>query len=934
VKVYVTATDPYPQQGAADVNPAVVLTWNAPADVLNPTYNVYFGQNADNPPLVLSGVLQTSFDPCGARVRLPCAKDFYWRIDVNDPNIGGDPAVHTGELWSFRTAGQARNPSPANSATGVGLETTLTWDEPASGVASPLYSVYFGADPRNLSQVAAAQTGKAFALDQEQMQFLTDYFWRVDVTDGENTYEGNLWTFKTRFHILAWDWDQNGSLLIEDSFDTLSSDWREVYLEGAATGGTASVSGGRLNLSINGPDKIYGVYNVNSFSGHFCAEIDFTDDDFCGLALIQKNGDSADTDDFTSIRVSRNNQSKVVVSIRDRQAGIDNVLDNTGMVNLNSVMFGQKRYEHTLDGANTYSVPYTSTNKKFRISRDGPAGFFHFYYAVEAYIHGQWADGWMELAPSHDWGIPGREFYVALYVRSGDDSSAQATFDNLRVVQKPTEDQDDSQTGFKIDRREYNWSGFSGDAIVISFGDDFNHDKHSKFVFWSENNYVPAWHLNNQLLYSYEFLETWGGGYEGCHEPMTDRILRWSDAEILEDNDVRKVVHWRYVLANPDYKTPDDGIGSQLPEADEYWTFYPDGTGVRRVRYTPKLDTDFRNWHEITELIAIAGSLSNHEDHHSYPALTVMNLDGDVDNYHPNAYSSGSWNADTENWNQIITATHFHSAPDAFSVFSQDSDIPQTYAYYPLKPDISWHGAGYQFAHWPVGKEPLYSDTFKSHGTWSAQVSSNGLMGIGVQAGTGWSNHYQVDGRGRRYREWASLVGLNTPGDNNALKDKTRTWLYPGSVTMLGADSVFDGIDYMQREIVFDNTGQQRKCSFLLDPDYTTINPALKIKNWGDCPVKVFLDGRRLSRGDDFYSACQAGNAIVWIKGRFNSPAAFEIVGGPDGDLNNDCDVDFSDMKDFASHWLTDNTKANLDGHGIVDLSDYTALAENWLYGR
>ncbi|MBN2137476.1 MAG: LamG domain-containing protein [Sedimentisphaerales bacterium] len=933
-KVYVTATDPYPPDGAAAVHSAVVLNWDAPADVLNPTYNVYFSEDSNDLSPVESSLTATSFNPSPPGCTLSCATDFYWRIDVEDPNIIGEPVVHTGEVWSFRTAGQSRNPVPSDNATGVNPGTTLSWDEPGSCVESPLYSVYFGTDARVLSLIAAGQTTRELALAAEDMHFLTDYFWRVDVTDGENTYTGELWTFRTRFHILPWGWGENGSLVIEDCFDTLSDDWREIYMQGTGSGGGAVASDGRMHLSVAGSNKIYGLYNLTSFAGHFCAEIDFASDDFSGLALIQKNGDLPDANNFTSIHVTRNSQNKVVVSIRDRQAGTDDVLDNTGIVNLSSVMFGQKRYEHLLDGSNTYSVPYTSTNKRFRICRDGPAGFFHFYYAVKAYIHGQWADGWMELAPSRDWSISGNEFYVAPYVFSGNRVAATAIFDNLKVMRKPTQDQDDSNTGFKVTRREYNWSGFSGDAVVISFGDDFEYDKDCKFVFWSENNYVPAWHLNNQLQYSYEFLETWGGGSVGCHEPMSDRILRWSDVEVIEDNDVRKAVHWHYVLADPDYKTPDDGIGVQLPEADEYWTFYPDGTGVRRIRYTPKLDTDFRNWHEITEVIAIAGSLSNPRDHHSYPALTVLNLDGNVDDYHPDPYNSGPWNADTANWSQIITATHFHSAPDAFSAFSQAPDIPQTYAFYPLNPDISWHCAQYEFAHWPVGKEPFYSDTFKSHGTWSAQVSSNGLMGIGIQGGTGWSSHYLIDERGRRYREWASLVGLNPPRDNNALKDKTRTWLYPGTVTMLGPDSVFDSLDYMQKEIVFRNTGDQPRCNFLLEPDYTTLNPTFRINNWPRCSAKIFLDGRRLSRGNDFYWACRRGQLIVWVKGRFDSPTTFDISACPDGDIDGDCDVDFEDLRDFVANWLTADDVSDFDCSTMADLSDFAALAQTWLYGK
>lgn len=227
---------------------------------------------------------------------------------------------------------------------------------------------------------------------------------------------------------------------------------------------------------------------------------------------------------------------------------------------------------------------------------------------------------------------PGQNYYVALIACS----DGQAVFNSFKAAQKPKADQDNTKTGFKATRREYNWSGFFGDAVVVTFGDEFKYrDRDIKFVFWSETNYIPAWHLHNQLLFTYEFVETWGGGNPGCHEPMSDRLKRWSRVEIVEDNDVRKVVHWHYVLCNPDYKVPDNDKGTQLPEVDEYFTFYPDGSGTRYIVYTPKLDTDFREAHEVAELISISGSSSHSKEFFSSPALTLLNLDGDVQNAHP-----------------------------------------------------------------------------------------------------------------------------------------------------------------------------------------------------------------------------------------------------------------------------------------------------------
>jgi len=679
------------------------------------------------------------------------------------------------------------------------------------------------------------------------------------------------------FAILAneWMWPggqmrpaENGLILLTDSFDLPDSNWQPIYLKGT-TGGSYSVLNGKLNIEAATPNSIYGVYNVNSILGHFCTDVEFDNDNFCGLALIQEKNGQPDTQNFTSITVNTDSQGKVVVSVSDKQNGVTDVLDNTGSI-------ADSRYQTILDGS-VYSVPFIGTNKKIRIFRDEAAGFFHFYYAVRKQIKGEYADGWMELAPSKEWGTLGQKYYVALIVRSGNSTPARAVFDNLRTVQKPIKDRNDTKTGFKVLRGEYNWSGFFGDAVVITFGDEFDYrNSDRKFVFWSEMDYVPAWHINNQCLYSYEFIEVWGGENPGSYEPMSDRLPRWSQVEVLEDNAVRKVVHWHYVLCNPDYKVPDDSTGTQLPEGDEYWTFYPDGTGVRRIRYTPKLDGSFRNVHELTELIVIAGSLTNPDEHLATPALTVSNLQGAQNTYFPHS----SFNEQTNDWNQIIATTHFNSNLDAFNVFSHASDTQGTYSYYKLNFDISWHSTGYEFCHWPVGKEPYQEDN-KSNGTWKAQVSHTSLMGGGVYQGINWNDHYQIDERGRKYREWVSLVGLNQPGDTAGLCNKTKTWLYPGNITMLDSNSEFAGLNYKQKELVFNNVGSNRICWFYLDPtpgNATVINPVLKINNWGNNPVQVKINDQWLNEGNDFKSVIVDGDdAIIWIKGQFSSGTTFWV---------------------------------------------------------
>ena len=625
-----------------------------------------------------------------------------------------------------------------------------------------------------------------------------------------------------------------------------------------------------MNVTSTHPDTFYGVYSPVAVSGHFYAEVDFGKDENTALAIIHEKNGKPDTDNFTMITVDRNKDGKIVVSLKDRQDGIDNILDNTGRL-------GKKRYTHVLD--NQYSVPFTKTNKKFRIFRDDASGFFHLYYSVSKEIRGKQADGWMELAPSKDWSKPNQKFYVALACTSGN-SPAKAQFNSVKIVQKPTHDLDDTDTGFKATKRDYNWSGFTGDAIVITFGDEFEfHNKDCKFVFWSETNYIPAWHMNDQLLLSYEFVEMWGHGdrkkNRGCFEPMSDRLLRWSSVDILEDNNVRKVIKWHYVLCNPHYELPNKSQSNDLPEVDEYWTFYPDGTGLRQIIFKPNLDSGFRNIHEIMEIIAIAGSLTHPGDHLASPAITILDMGKELRTYIPGL----PLDKDIQNWPQVISSANFKNAPDAFCAFSVDNNIPDTFSHYPIYWDLSWHNICYKFSHWPACKEPFQFDD-KSFGHWKSQPSHTCLISGQIIEGTDWNDHYELDAHGRKYRQWVSLVGLNEQGYNEGLRIKTASWLYPGKIKMLDKNCRFDNINYKQREFVFTRTGQENRCTFLLEPvekTRITVNPVFRINNWPKLTPQVYIDNKRIAAKNNFKFAFEDNSLIIWLKGQFDSPTTFEI---------------------------------------------------------
>ena len=79
--------------------------------------------------------------------------------------------------------------------------------------------------------------------------------------------------------------------------------------------------------------------------------------------------------------------------------------------------------------------------------------------------------------------------------------------------------------------------------IVVNF-----EDAPYSFVFWHGANYIPHWVTGNGIWYTNEFNEAWAPNTFGSAEPMSDKQCKNSHVRIIESNDARVIVHWRYAL--------------------------------------------------------------------------------------------------------------------------------------------------------------------------------------------------------------------------------------------------------------------------------------------------------------------------------------------------------------------------------------------------
>ncbi len=89
---------------------------------------------------------------------------------------------------------QAFGPQPATGATGLGVNTTLSW---RAGRAAASHKVFFGTDQAAVTNgTASAKTITSHAFDPGALNYGTTYYWKVDEVNTV-TYPGDVWSFTT-----------------------------------------------------------------------------------------------------------------------------------------------------------------------------------------------------------------------------------------------------------------------------------------------------------------------------------------------------------------------------------------------------------------------------------------------------------------------------------------------------------------------------------------------------------------------------------------------------------------------------------------------------------------------------------------------------------------------------------------------------------------
>jgi hypothetical protein len=344
---------------------------------------------------------------------------------------------------------------------------------------------------------------------------------------------------------------------------------------------------------------------------------------------------------------------------------------------------------------------------------------------------------------------------------------------------------------------------------------------------------------------------------EDC-EPMSDKQNRYSHVRILESTDARVVIHWRYglceveqfICANPDPYT------GWTDWADEYYSIYPDGVGVRKgTIWSSNLGKE----REFQETIVINPPGTKPEDNINTEALAFANMQGEA--------HTVSWADQPKKgtrWNDNIQVVNLKSTWKPFQVVIPPG-VARPYVGEKTYSMFEW------WNHWPV-----------------QQVKSSGISATAPDK----TSHTSLSHlEGKVYARTDDTItkvmmqGLTTKSAAE-LVPLAKSWLSAPKAELSGEGFQNEGYDLTQRAFVFSRTSATAslKSTFQASSDSPLIHPALVIKNWGEGQPHLKIDGKPVAWGPNYrfghVYTLEGSNLIVWMNTEATKPVSIEIASG------------------------------------------------------
>jgi hypothetical protein len=381
----------------------------------------------------------------------------------------------------------------------------------------------------------------------------------------------------------------------------------------------------------------------------------------------------------------------------------------------------------------------------------------------------------------------------------------------------------------------------------------------AKFVFWRGVSFIPMMVNESGQWFTEEFNETGGPGAPGDCEPMSDKPSLESHARVIENNNARVVVEWRYRLANPDhYWAHYDSATGWGDIADWYFYIYPDGVASVVMRCYSSRPDAFMEWNEQ---IAVFGPGQGPESVlRKTPVMTLVDSVGKA--------SSFDWNPDPPKPRYAgnkIQMIHFTGRYSPFAI--QHFDGGSTYSN-----ERTWYSVFPTWNHWPIGQTNSSGRT-ASFPDRAAHSSISNLF---------WPVYSEQGGK-IPFREKLLMQGMtDLPADSlNKLAD---SWLTAPAVINVSGGST-QGYNQPHRAYRF--TWQEAPLAFDIAASHLqpVHNICFEVRNWKNRNAAAILkvNGIQQTPGRGFRQGINIDTdgtytLIIWAEICSDKPVKFEIA--------------------------------------------------------
>jgi hypothetical protein len=398
-----------------------------------------------------------------------------------------------------------------------------------------------------------------------------------------------------------------------------------------------------------------------------------------------------------------------------------------------------------------------------------------------------------------------------------------------------------------------------------------------RVVFWRGLRYSPAWVTENGLWLADQSGES--GNDEGCVEHMQDIHGKYSHVRIIESSPARAVVHWRYApVSGHDHNWPARARSEWAWWVDEYYSFYPDGTGVRKVRWrTPEPGHEFP-WLQIQETSVLCHPGQHAKDVLRNDALTLLDIDGRSATYSwpddatPNTRErrnmavDPSLVRDLKPAHPVIQVVNLQSRARPFAMF-EPGNQPRVYVGR-VRDEVTSFPA---YNHWPV-----------------SQVRSDGRFAQAADHATSFSisqnfpTHHREDGG----FEWVAMLYGATFDEPAKLVPLARSWTRPPELRVLRGAVESRGYDVGQRAYPLRcstaGAGAELSLELRASPDSPLVNALLVLEGFGDGAVDVSIGGQRLEPGralrTGYRRTLDGTDLLVWLEKTSTEPVGVRIA--------------------------------------------------------